>query len=107
MDIRVYFQKIRQVEAGIGEPFVVVVSLETAEGGKAGCMTEVSRSAAARLVVDSKVRLATDDEHVSYYKSAREALQAAEEERLAGKIHLTVVSDPGARLNKPRSSDKG
>jgi hypothetical protein len=107
MDIRVYFQKIREIEAGIGEPYVVVVSLETPEGGKAGCMTEVNRAAAARLVVDAKVRLASSDEQATYYKSAREALLAAEEERMAGKIQLTVVSDHGSRSNKPRISEKG
>ena len=33
MDIRVYFQKIREIERNIQEPYVVVVSLETPEGG--------------------------------------------------------------------------
>lgn len=107
MDIRVYFQKIREIETGIEGPYVVVVSLETPEGGKAGCMTEVNRAAAARLIVDAKVRLASAEEQATYYRSAREALQAAEEERMAGKIQLTVVSDQGTRSAKLRSSEKG
>ena len=36
MDIRVYFQKIREIERNIQEPYVVVISLETPEGGKPG-----------------------------------------------------------------------
>jgi hypothetical protein len=107
MDIRVYFQKIREIEAGIEGPYVVVISLETPEGGKAGCMTEVNRASAARLIVDAKVRLASTDEQATYYRSAREALQAAEEERMAGKIQLTVVSDQGSRTTKLRSTEKG
>ena len=42
MDIRVYFQKIREIERNIQDPYVVVVSLETPEGGKPGRATEVS-----------------------------------------------------------------
>lgn len=107
MDIRMYFQKVREIEADIADPYVVVVSLQTPEGGKAGCTTEVSRAAAARLIVDGKVRIASADEQAAYYRSAREALQAAQEERMAGKIQLTVVSDQGSRSSKPRTSDKG
>ena len=36
MDLRVYYQKIRKIEAELPEPFVVVVSRETPDGGKAG-----------------------------------------------------------------------
>lgn len=103
MDIRVYFQKMREIERNIIEPFVVVVSLETPEGGKAGCMTEVSRASAARMIVDQKGRLADESERAAYYKGAQEALAAAEEERLAGKIQLTVVTDHHSRQAKPRS----
>lgn len=106
MDIRVYFQKVREMEASITDPYVVVVSLETPEGGKPGCMTEVSRTAAAQLIVDAKGRLATGAERSAFYKSAQDALSAAEEERLAGKIQLTVVSDSSVRSPKPRS-EKG
>ena len=49
MDIRVYFQKIREIERNIQDPYVVVVSLETPEGGKPGRATEVTREAAAKL----------------------------------------------------------
>lgn len=102
MDIRVYFQKMREIERNIKDPFVVVISLETPEGGKAGCMTEVSRASAAQMIVDGKVRLADDTERATFYKNALEALAAAEEERLAGKIQLTVVTDHLSRQAKPK-----
>ncbi len=47
MDLRVYYQKIRKFEAEIPEPFVVLVSRETPDGGKAGVKTDVPRSLAA------------------------------------------------------------
>ncbi|HYI96451.1 MAG TPA: hypothetical protein VEX68_23110 [Bryobacteraceae bacterium] len=100
MDIRVYFQKIREVERTIQEPWVVVVSLETPEGGKPGRATEVSRGSAAQLIVDNKVRLADVKERDAYYKEANEARLAAEEATVAGKIHVTVVSDTASRASK-------
>ena len=70
MDVRIYFQKIRQIEAGIVSPHAVVVSLDTGDGGKAGAMTEVSRSMAAQLVVETKARLATEEETNEFYGRA-------------------------------------
>jgi hypothetical protein len=102
MDIRAYFQKIREIEKNIADPYVVVVSLETPEGGKPGRSTEVSRASAAQLLVEGRVRLADTEEQKAYYKEAQEALAAAEQERLAGKIQLTVVSDQTGRVFKAR-----
>jgi hypothetical protein len=102
MDIRVYFQKVREIERSISEAYVVVVSLETPEGGVPGRMTEVSRASAAQMIVDAKVRLADATERAAFYKQGQDALAAAEEERLAGKIQLTVVSDHLSRPSKQR-----
>lgn len=68
MDVRIYFQKVRQIEAEISTPHTVVMSLETPDGGKAGTMTEVSRHIAARLVTENKARLATEEERGDFYK---------------------------------------
>src|SRR3954452_25265087 len=106
MDIRVYFQKIRVIEGNIQAPYVVVISLETPEGGKPGRATEVARESAAKMIVEGKVRLAEADEQAAYYKLAAEALSAAEEAKMAGKIQLTVVSEQASRSVKPRS-EKG
>ena len=58
MEIRKYYQKVRQAEACIAEADVVVISLETGDGGLAGTATEVARANAARLIVDGRARLA-------------------------------------------------
>ncbi len=58
MDLRAYFQKIRSVENSITAEHVVVVSLETPDGGREGQLSEVSRTNAAKLIVDGKARLA-------------------------------------------------
>jgi hypothetical protein len=67
MDVRIYFQKVRQIEAMILKPDAVVMSLETPDGGKAGVMTEVSRTMAARLVAENKARLTTEEESNAFY----------------------------------------
>lgn len=72
MDLRGYFQKVREVEAKIAEAFAVIISLESADGGKAGTPTEVTRSLAARMVVDGLARLAKAEE-----KRAFESQRAA------------------------------
>jgi hypothetical protein len=67
MELRSYFQKIKQVESTIAELFTLVVSLETGDGGKAGTFTEVSRSLAAKLIVNGLARLADATEKQAYY----------------------------------------
>ena len=62
MDLRAYYQKIRDVEAKIPGPYAVVVSLATPDGGKAGMLTEVPRRVAAKMVVDGTATLAVDGE---------------------------------------------
>ncbi len=105
MDIRAYFQKIRAAERNIQDPYTVVISLDTPEGGKPGQSTEVSRASAAQLVVEGKARLATAEEVAAFYQSSKEAFAAAEEEKLASRIQLTVVSEQPRNI-KPRA-EKG
>lgn len=57
MDLRVYYQKIRAIEAAIEEPFVTIISRETSDGGKAGVKTEVPRKLAARLIAEERAEL--------------------------------------------------
>ena len=58
MDLRGYYQKIREVESTIADAFAVIVSLESPDGGKAGTQTEVTRSLAARMIVNGLAKLA-------------------------------------------------
>jgi hypothetical protein len=62
MDLRGYYQKIREIEAKIDGVFAVIVSLESADGGKAGTQTEVTRALAAKMVAEGQARLATPAE---------------------------------------------
>jgi hypothetical protein len=68
MDLKGYYQKVKEIEAKIEELFTVIVSLETGDGGKGGTQTEVSRSLAARMVVEGIARLATAAEKKLFYQ---------------------------------------
>ena len=50
MDLKVYYQKIREWETKIVEEFPVVISKETGDGGKAGTLTEVPKAQMRTLI---------------------------------------------------------
>lgn len=93
MDLRVYFQKIKQVEQTIEGAFAVIVSQETSDGGIPGVLTEVHRASAAQLIVEAKARLATQDEADAFQLSKVQAKEELERAALAGRVQLSLVSD--------------
>lgn len=102
MDLRGYYQKLREMESGITEQDVYVVSLATPDGGVAGVMTQAPRRVACQLAVEGKARLATKAEVEAFEgeeQVRREALAEAEYNR---RIHVHVVtgSEPGKRGKK-------
>lgn len=62
MNLRAYYEAIRKIEAEILTAEVIVVSLETADGGRAGVRSTVPRKLAAKLIVDGKAVLAASEE---------------------------------------------
>jgi hypothetical protein len=102
MDLRAYYQKIHEIESKIAEAFAVVVSLETADGGKAGTLTEVSPGIAAKMLADGSARLALSEEATAFREQQTEASRVAEQEAAAGRVHLSVVST--SELNQLKSA---
>jgi hypothetical protein len=102
MDLRAYYQKIRDIQSKIVEEFVVVVSLDTADGGRAGAFTEVSRGTAARMLVDGIALFAAAEEATKFRAQQAEAALAAEQKTAAGQVHLSVV--PTSELNQLKSA---
>jgi hypothetical protein len=91
MDLKVYYRKIREQERRIEGDSVVVVSNETPDGGKAGVMTEVPRATAARMLVDDRAKLASDDEVKEFLERKAEAHRAHEQLVAANRMQITVV----------------
>ena len=100
MDLRSYFQRRQEVEESIGTLFAVIVSEATSDGGKAGAVSEVSRSVAAQLIAEGRARLATDSQAREYRAGIERARAAAEQERLASRVQVTLVSDQDLRTLK-------
>ncbi|MEX2263566.1 MAG: hypothetical protein WD696_16535 [Bryobacteraceae bacterium] len=103
MDLRVYYQKIREAEAALQGDAVVVVSLETPDGGKPNVQTEVSRQVAARLIVDGRARVATGEESRQFREETAEARRAAEQAALSSRVQVTVLSENDLRTLKGAS----
>ncbi len=104
MDIKQYYRKIREIEATINEPFPLVVSLETPDGGKRGVMSEVPRAVAAKLLAESRAVLATEEEKEQYRQQQIAARKAAEQAQLARTLQVAIVSDPELRLRAGRKT---
>ena len=103
VDIRLYFHKLDETERAIATPHVVVVSESTPDGGRPGIVSEVSRSVAARLIAESRARLGTDAEARDYQAGKERARAALEQERLANRVQVTVLSDNELRsLRSPQ-----
>ena len=103
MDLKLYYQKIRDMESKITEAFPVVVSNETADGGKPGVLTEVTPGIAAKMLVEGVARLATAEEAMAFQAVQAEAKQAADE-AAAAKVQFTVLST--TELNKLKGASK-
>lgn len=100
MDLKVFYQKLRQTEASITEPYLVVVSHETPEGGRAGVRTEVPRAVAAKMIVEGKARVATAEEASEFREQTAEAKRLADQMAAASRMQITVVSEAELRTLK-------
>ncbi len=94
MDLKTYFQKLRETERSISEEYPIVISLETPEGGKAGVSRSVSRENAAKLLVDGRAVLASEEEAEVYRQDVKRRLQAIQEGEAAKRVQISIVSNP-------------
>jgi len=97
MDLKQYFRKVRQVEAGLIETFPLVVSLETPDGGKAGLVSEISREGAAKMIVEGRAMLASEEEKELYRQQQAQVKRAAEKAELAKRVQVAIISEHDLR----------
>ncbi len=100
MDVRAFYQKVRQVAETIAETYAVVISLPTPDGGREGIASEVARTLAALMVVEGKARLATPEEATVFRSQTVEAKTAADQLAAARKMQITVLSEADYRALK-------
>jgi hypothetical protein len=105
VDLKKYFQKIREIEASISDAYPVVVSLETPDGGKPGVSTEVPRYEAARMIAEGCAVLASEEEKELYRQARATAKQAIEAAELTKRVQVAIIADPN--LQNQFSNKKG
>src|SRR5262245_10456133 len=79
MDLQMHYSKIRQEEQKITDEFPIISSHETADGGKAGVLVEVTRRIAARFIALGLARIATGEERKLFADTKLEAKRIADE----------------------------
>lgn len=92
MDLQAYYRKIRATEEGLKGPSVVLVSLETPDGGREGVRTEVPRRTAARMIVEGGARLATAEEAGEFQEQKAEAKRQADQLAAASRMQFAIIS---------------
>jgi hypothetical protein len=100
MDLRSYYRKVRDAESMLTGEDIVMVSLETSEGGKAGVRTEVPRAIAAKLIAEVRATVATEEEALEFHEANREARATREQEEAAKRVQVMVI--PASEIKKQR-----
>jgi len=98
MNLKAYYQRIRDVEQTIGEPFVVLVSHTTPDGGKEGVLIEAPAQLGAKMIADGRAHLASPDQAREFRQKAADAKRLADDEAAASRMQVTIV--PAAELRK-------
>ena len=111
MDVKQYYRKINEVQAGLKDKYPMIISLETPDGGKAGVVSEVSRSLAAKLIVEGRGVLASQAEVEKYQNEQIAARRIAEKAELAKRLQVAIIADPDLKVSgsdkKDDSTPKG
>lgn len=93
MDLKQYFRKIREIEASLIGEDVLVVSLETSDGGKAGTVTEVPKYTAAKLILESRAALASEEQIEKFRRVQTEERVALEKAAMAKRIQVAILAE--------------
>ena len=100
MDLKLYYQKIRNLEQDLMHNCAVVISLETPDGGTAGVKTEVTARIAAKMIVEGRARPASIEEAQEFHEQKVEAKRVADQREASKRMQITVVSESDLRALK-------
>jgi hypothetical protein len=100
MDLRAYYKKVREADETLTGEDIVVVSLDTPEGGKAGVRTEVPRAVAAKLLAELRARVASPEEAREFHEGQHAARETHEQSEAAKRVQVMVI--PSHELKKQR-----
>jgi len=92
MDLQIYYKKIRETQESLPDAPVVLISLETPDGGRAGVRTEVPPRIAAKMIVEGCARVASAEETRQFQEQKAEAKRQADQISAASRMQVTVIS---------------
>lgn len=107
MNLQNYYQKLKDIESSLEDEHIVVVSLATPDGGKAGVRTEVTRSVAAKLIAEGRAVAASAEVAESFRRELRDAKIRAEQALLTERMQVTVITDAELKQLRERARLKG
>lgn len=93
MESREYFRRMRKLAAEIGQPFVVVSSKETEDGGREGVLSYVSKETAAQLILKDLAVLASEEKTAEYFATDQRRRAIYEAEQTRHKIHVALANN--------------
>ena len=97
MDLKNYYQRIREFEASLPGESVVVVSRATPDGGCAGRFTEVPRTVAARMLADGIAEIAAEADAARFAEETLTNHAEEERRRAAARIQVNLITEGQAR----------
>ena len=100
MNLKDYYREISAQEAAIEESIVLVISLKTPNGGRAGIASEVNRVMAAKMIVDKQVRLATPEEAKQLRDDREEKQRRKDLASLQERVRMTRLAEDELRALK-------
>jgi hypothetical protein len=100
VDLRHYYAKLRQIETGLEGDYVVVVSQETPDGGRAGVLNEAPRALAAKLIAEGQARLANEEERRAFHEKHATARKIAEQAAAVRRVQVAVVPEADLRASR-------
>lgn len=90
MDVKQFYQQVRELSAQLPADTLVIKSLSTTNGGKAGVFTEVSRQTAAMQIILGTAVLATSEESTTYYRDMEAKRQLAEKAQALTRLQVSL-----------------
>jgi ribosomal protein L9 len=91
MNLRTYYQKVKDIEQTLVEPFVVLESQETPDGGRKGVLTEVPKPLAARMIADGRAHPASEEAAKEFQEKNTQAKRQSDQEAAANRMQVTLV----------------
>ena len=98
MDLRQYYKKLHELEANMPEEHVLMVSVDSGDGGKEGVITEVPRRNACQLILENRAKRMDPKEAEEYRLMEGLKREQFQRERAASKVQVELVArETGSR----------